>query len=197
MSAGCQALDSLTQKETGLMDRMNKRVDAMQRLAELIQRATMPAIPNPAALIPVTDINMDVYNQMRASCPFLNLPAISPNNLMGLDTLRSKLNAAYSQLMTDLENNPLLRLNRFQQMLSRFQKQMNIDLGAVQGYLKCADGLCNATSSAGGAVSAAGNSVNTYAQTLAAGPPALGTAAIQANGAQLQAVKQGVSNLMI
>jgi len=198
MSA-CRVLDSLQKHQLGLIDRMNRRVESMQRMADLIEQAAdlKTLVPNPANLIPVSNIDLTLYNDLRNSCPFLNLPYADMDNLLGIDQLRGELNKAYAHLCDQIDSHAALRLDRFKKCLARFQHHMNIDLGKIQGYIRCADGMCHAAENTGAAMGAAGAAVNDYAKNLAAGPSALGNQAIQRKNREMAELKSSIKDMMI
>jgi hypothetical protein len=131
------------------MDRLNRKFDALQRVAQAIEEAGDPAslIPDPSQLIPVVNLDLTTYNNIRSNCPFLGLPAADIDHLTGLNDIRSKLSSAYSDLISDLEKHPWLRFDRLQGMLDRALSQATASLSEVQGYLQCATSICGASTS--------------------------------------------------
>lgn len=143
MSSPCSTLRALEEQQLALMDRLNNKVTALQRLADLASSVPVPSIDG---LIPVAQVDSTTYNLIRASCPFLNLPPLDVDNMIGLTALRSQLTAAYQDLLNSLDGAPIARLARFKTMLDRFKSRMNVKLEDLANYTRCAAGVCQAAS---------------------------------------------------
>lgn len=142
----CAVMQALVDWEMNAIKLLNKKFAALQRLAELIEQLgdVSTLLPNLSALIPVADIDLDVYTSLQVSCPFLNLPPYSNENLAAL---RSRVNTEYGLLARRLANHPYARLDKVQGMLNDWQNKINYPYG--EDYLRCLNSICAAIGVAG------------------------------------------------
>lgn len=142
----CGLLQGLVDWEMKIISALNKKFAALRRLAELLEQLgdLSSFLPNLSQLIPVIDIDLDVYTSLQVNCPFLNLP---PATTEDLNELKSKLNAAYAQLAAKLNLSPWMRMNKVQQMLNDYQQKLNFPYG--EDYLRCLSSVCAAIGTAG------------------------------------------------
>lgn len=143
----CNVLDALADFQLDLMRRLNKKFEQLRRLAQLLQQlGDLSALaPNLNALIPVINIDFDLYNQLAANCPFLGLP--SPPLEGDLNALRSQVLAAYNGYVAKILNHPYSRLGQVQEQLTAFQRKISGAMGMGTDYIRCLQTLC-ATASA-------------------------------------------------
>lgn len=122
------------------MNGVNGKVNGLRRLAQLIERASDPRslVPDINQLVPLSSIDVQSYENLRTSCPFLNLPSAAE----GIENLKSDLNKAYNALIARLGLHPFLQLQRLVDMLDRFLSSSGIDLACVNQYLQCARAAC-------------------------------------------------------
>ena len=142
----CSLLQGLVDWEMKIIKALNKKFAALKRLAELLEQLgdISTLLPNITQLIPVIDIDLDVYTSLQVNCPFLNLP---PATNEDINALKSKLNAAYAQLAGKLLNHPWMRLDKVQQMLNDYQTKLNYPYG--EDYLRCLNSVCAAIGTVG------------------------------------------------
>lgn len=141
MAAFCSITDALAEAQFEVLKRINNKFDALRRLAELLEQLgdLSVLIPNLSQLIPILDIDLDAYVNLRANCPFLNLP---PVNEASLDGLRNQVLSAYSQLTSRVLNHPWMRMGKLQDQLSRYQAQFNTAFAEGSQYIQCLQAAC-------------------------------------------------------
>jgi len=139
---GCEIIDAAISGMVSKMGTLNSKVNGLRRLAQLIEQASDPRtlIPDINQLVPIDKIDVQSYENLRASCPFLNLPSAAA----GLAALKNDLNQAYNALIDKLRLHPFLRLQRLVDQLDRFIAQSGIDYACVLQYLQCAQAACQA-----------------------------------------------------
>jgi len=142
----CSVLDALSDFQYDLMRRLNKKFEQLRRLASLLEQLgdLSAFIPNLNALIPVADIDFDVYNQLAANCPFLGL---SGNPVQGnLNVLRAEVLSAYDNYARKLLNHPWMRMGELQAEMTKFQTQITGALTQGQDFIRCLQAMCAAGS---------------------------------------------------
>lgn len=139
-------MQALVDWELNAIRLLNKKFAALRRLAELLEQVgdVSTALPNLAALVPVADLDLELYTAIQVNCPFLGLPEYSNQNLA---ELKSKMNTAYGLLARRVANHPWARLDRVQSMLNDYQQRINYPYG--EDYLRCLNSICAAISAAG------------------------------------------------
>ncbi len=182
MSANiCAPLQALTAFELSVVQAINKKFAALQRLAQLLEQLgdISAFLPNIGQLLPVASLDLSAYQALQLGCPFLNLP---PATTASIAALQGKLQAAYAALLAQLRNHPWSRLNSVQAMLNEFQSKLNFPFG--DDYLRCLNNVCNAIGTAGSLLSGASSfSISNDLKAFATG--------FVANGGQvLSAVQQ-------
>lgn len=142
----CGVLQGLVNWEMNIIRALNKKFAALRRLAELLEQLgdISSFLPNIFQLIPVIDIDLDVYTALQVNCPFLNLP---PATTEDINALKSKLNAAYAELAGKLLNHPWMRMDKVQKMLNDYQQKLNYPYG--EDYLRCLNSVCAAIGTVG------------------------------------------------
>jgi hypothetical protein len=139
---GCDIIDAAISGMVSKMDALNNKVAGLRRLAQLIEQASDPRtlIPDINRLVPLDQIDVQSYENLRASCPFLNLPSAAA----GIALLKSDLNQAYNALIAKLNLHPFLQLQRLVDQIDRFIAQSGVNYGCVLQYLQCAQAACKA-----------------------------------------------------
>lgn len=139
---GCEVIDSAISGMVSKMNTLNNKVNGLRRLAQLIEQASDPRtlIPDINQLVPIDRIDVQSYENLRQSCPFLDLPSAAE----GLNRLRSDLNQAYNALIARLRLHPFLQLQRLVDQLDRLIAQSGVDYACVLQYLQCAQAACQA-----------------------------------------------------
>lgn len=144
----CAVLDSLAQFQYNVVRRLNRKFNALRRIAELLEQVgdIGVLIPNIAELIPITSITLDTYQRLVENCPFLGLPDVSVANL---GVLRMKVQEAYGNLVRQLLNHPHLRMTKLQGVLNKFQGDLNAGAAVVSDYLLCLQTICDTIGAVG------------------------------------------------
>ena len=190
----CNLANTLLYQSLSAMQRMNSKLYALQRLGELMEQAANPIslMPNISKLLPLSQINLATYQQLQQSCPFLGLP----DGLSALQDLQNKVLSAYQDLMRRLLNHPWLRLGSLQKMLDRFRNQFNIDLGKVNGYLRCAQAICGAAEALPGQLTDAQKTLDQYQQNFLVNSGNVMTVSMQAKWSQVDQVRAQLNVVM-
>ena len=146
----CQVTDALARMQYDIIVRVNRKFDAMRRLAQLLMDlgSLEELVPNINALIPVADIDFDTYNQLAAACPFLGLPFPGERPLV---ELRSAVIGAYANLVKSSLNHPWSRMGKLQGEFDKFTNSVNFGLGMARSYIQCLQAACNAVGAVGSA----------------------------------------------
>lgn len=144
----CQVLDALAQFQYDVVRRLNRKFNALRRIAELLEQVgdIGVLIPNLAELIPITSITLDTYQRLVENCPFLGLPDVSVANL---GELRMKVEAAYGSLVRQLLNHPHLRMTKLQNALNKFQNDLNAGAAVVSDFILCLQTICDTIGAVG------------------------------------------------
>lgn len=151
----CGVIDALANFQQSIIDAINGKFAALRRLAELLERLgdLSAFIPDISQLVPISSIDISIYENLRSSCPFLNLPPASGDPGQVLGNLRSQVDAAYGRLLSNLDVNPLSRMSKLQQRFDDYQAKFN--LGALKGtdFMSCLQAACQAAVQVEGVVS--------------------------------------------
>lgn len=137
----CQEIiSSIISGQIARMDEINRKVYGLRRLAELIEEAANPLtlMPNINDLVPLNQIDVQSYENLRMACPLLNLPSA----VEGLDKLKADLFRSYNDLIQRLNLHPFNQLTKLVDTLDRLISQYGIDYACVLGYLQCARISC-------------------------------------------------------
>lgn len=143
----CGVIDALADFQIKVLQAINAKFLALRRLADLLEQAAdlTGFLPNIGALVPISSIDIRLYEELRSACPFLGLPPSSGDPELALSTLRAEVDAAYGRLLAQLNLNPLNRLSKLQAKLDAFQQQFNIAaLGGID-FMRCLQAACKAT----------------------------------------------------
>lgn len=145
----CAVIDALAQFQYDVVRRLNRKFNALRRIADLLEQVgdLSVLVPNLEELIPVTSITLDTYSRLVQNCPFLGLPE-TPND-ESLGVLRQKVVEAYASLVRKLLNHPHLRMGKLQDVLARFQTDLNAGAAVVADYLTCLQTICDTIEVAG------------------------------------------------
>jgi hypothetical protein len=142
----CSIVDSLAALELDVLRRINKKFAALQNLAALLEQLTNLSswIPSLTGLIPVTEIDVGMYNELAARCPYLKLPPATNQ----LTNLQAAVVAAYTALLQKIMRSPDFRLGELQDEMTKYQAQMNNMFGQASQFLACLQTVCAAGESA-------------------------------------------------
>lgn len=156
----CDVTSALANFQFDLILRMNRKFEALRRLALLLSQLgdlsslfpnLMALLPN---LLPINLIDMSVYINLARSCPMLGLPDVGDGPI---SDLRSKVAAAYGNLTRDLLNHPYMRMDLLQSQMdkyiSRASREANNGMGTALDYLTCLNAMCEAGASIGSTLS--------------------------------------------
>ncbi|MGV0949068.1 MAG: hypothetical protein ACOYB3_00040 [Azonexus sp.] len=162
----CGVIDALADFQQRIIDAINNKFAALRRLAELLEALAdlTGFIPDISKLIPISSIDLSVYETLRAQCPFLKLPPAEgdPEQLLGM--LRAEVNAAYGALLGKLNLHPLSRLSKLQEKLDDYQQRFNVAALGGTDFMACLQAACQAAVAVEGTVS---NLSNTSASKVA------------------------------
>lgn len=142
----CGVIDALANFQIKVLQSINAKFLALRRIADLLEQLADISgfIPNIGVLIPISSIDLRLYEQLRDSCPFLNLPPPQGDPDVLLANLRAQVDAAYGRLTEELTRNPLNRLAKLQAKMDAFQQQFNIAaLGGID-FMRCLQAACQA-----------------------------------------------------
>lgn len=144
--AVCSTLNALADFQVKALQAINGKFAALQRLAEILEQAADISgfLPNLSGLVQISSIDIGVYENLRVSCPFLNLPpaAADPSGSIGM--LQAQVDLAYATVLSAIQKSPLGKLSKLQQKMADFQNQFNVAaLGGVD-FMACLQAACAA-----------------------------------------------------
>lgn len=144
----CQVLDALAQFQYDVVRRLNRKFNALRRIAELLEQVGDVGVllPNIGFLIPIHSITLETYERLVVNCPFLGLPDVSEANLA---ELRMKVQEAYGNLVRKLLNHPHLRMTKLQNTLTKFQNDLNAGAAVVSDFILCLQTICDTIGAVG------------------------------------------------
>lgn len=144
----CAIVDVIADVQLTAISEINKKFFALQRLAALIEQLgdISIALPDLGQLFPISEIDLNVYTNLRAACPFLGLPDPGEAGLLQLQAL---VVAAYGRLIRQFTNHPFLRLDALQDQFAKAQAKFNDAIGDSVDFLACLQQICNTAEGAG------------------------------------------------
>lgn len=202
----CGVIDALSDFQQKVIDMINGKFAALRRLADLLERLgdLTGFLPDISKLIPISAIDLSIYENLRTECPFLNLPPAQGDPEQVLGQLRAQLNTAYGRLLGQLNLNPYGRLSKLQQKIDDFQQQFN--LAALNGvdFMQCLQAACQAAVAVEGTVSNLSNtsaadvrkSAETYLKNMVTDQGKILSSAAQGKVNDWQATRDGVQELI-
>ncbi len=151
----CGVIDALSDFQQKIIDAVNGKFAALRRLAELLERLSdlTGFIPDITALVPISAIDISIYETLRAECPFLNLPPASGDPEQVLGELRARLNTAYGRLLGQLDLHPLSRMSKLQDKIDEYQQRFNLAALGGTDFMQCLQAACQAAVAVEGTVS--------------------------------------------
>lgn len=193
----CQIVDTLAAANLEIMRRINRKFAALRSLAQLLAQLgeLSELVPNIGKLIPVVNIDIQLYTDMQAACPYLNLP---PATTGGLNALQAQVTTAYSNMVNKLLNHPWNRMGQLQEQMNSYlnQAQGTIDFGLQQSqnFLRCLQAVCAAGKAVAGQLNSLSNAdigkeITTFANNFAANGGKVLTAGMEAKYTELQSLK--------
>lgn len=155
----CDVLHILDEGQFLLLSAINRKLSALQRLAGLLEELGdfNSFLPDITRLVPILQINDDLYEELRTACPFLNLPP------SGLGDLQADVAEAYNRLRAYLNAHPWNRMGNLQDRLNKLLDQFQLGNFPGSDFLQCATTMACGTvpGLANGATKAAKNVYNT------------------------------------
>lgn len=139
----CQIVDTLVAFQLDVLRRINRKFAALRSLAQLLEQLgnVEELVPNIGALIPVVDIDLTVYENLSAACPYLNLPPATTGDLNQLQTL---VTGAYANFFRKLLNHPWNRMGKLQDQMDQFQGEVDSSITSAGDFLRCLQSVCAA-----------------------------------------------------
>ena len=202
----CGVIDALSTFQQRIIDAINAKFAALRRLSDLLQQLSdlTGFLPDISQLIPISSIDLSLYETLRNSCPFLKLPPASgdPNQVLG--KLKAELYAAYGSLLAQLDLHPLSRLSKLQAKIDDYQQQFNLSALGGTDFMRCLQAACQAAVAVEGTVSNLSHtsashivsSAKTYLKNTVTNEGKLLNSAAQAKVNDWQATKDGLKGLM-
>ena len=202
----CGVIDALSDFQQKIIEAINGKFAALRRLADLLEKLSdlTGFIPDISKLIPISAIDLTLYENLRNECKFLNLPPSEGDPEQVLGQLRAQVNAAYGRLLGQLNTHPLSRLATLQGKLDEYQQRFNI--GALQGtdFMQCLQAACQAVLAVEGTVSSLSNTTasqvrkaaETYIKNTVTDQGKVLTAAASNKVSDFNGVKTGLKDLM-
>lgn len=194
----CQVVDTLAAANLEVMRRVNKKFAALRNLAQLLSQLgeVSELVPNIGRLIPVVNIDIQLYTDIQQTCPYLNLP---PYTTGSLNSLQAQLTTAYAQMVAKLLNHPWNRMGKLQEEMNQFLLgiQSNVDFGLQQSqnFLRCLQAVCAAGKAVAGQLNAfsdadIGKEITTFANNFAANGGKVMTEGMEAKYEELQSMRR-------
>jgi hypothetical protein len=156
----CQVVDTLAAFQLDVLKRINKKFTALRSLAGLLEQLgdLSDLVPNIGRLIPVVNIDLALYENLVANCPWLNLP---PATTGDLNQLQAMVTGAYANMINRLLRHPWNRMGQLQDQLDDFLGQIQGDVNSAMtqaaDFLRCLQTVCAAGRAAVGQLNAIKN----------------------------------------
>lgn len=153
----CQVVDTLAAFQLDVLKRINKKFTALRSLAGLLEQLgeLSDLVPNIGRLIPVVNIDLALYENLVANCPYLNLP---PATTGDLNQLQAMVTGAYANMINKLLRHPWNRMGQLQDQLDGFLGQIQGDVNSAMtqaaDFLRCLQTVCAAGRAAVGQLNA-------------------------------------------
>lgn len=196
----CQVVDTLTAFQLDVLRRINKKFASLRRLALLLEQLgeLSDLVPNIGRLIPVVQIDLSLYNQLTANCPWLNLP---PATTGDVNQLQSMVTGAYANFVNKLLRHPWNRMGKLQDQMDSFLGQIQGDVNSTltqsSDFLRCLQTVCAAGKAAAGQLNAVVNAdiedeINQFTAIFVAEGGQVLTAGMRTKYRQIQDSKQAL-----
>lgn len=156
----CQVVDALAAANLDILKRINRKFAALRGLAQLLEQLGNldDLVPNIGALIPVIRVDLAIYENLVANCPYLNLPPFTTGDL---NQLQVQLTGAYANYFNKLLRHPWNRMGQLQaQMdnwLGQVQGGVNSALTQTSDFFRCLQTVCAAGRAVAGQLNALSN----------------------------------------
>lgn len=194
----CQVVDALAAANLDLLKRINRKFAALRNLAQLLEQLANidDLIPNIGKLIPVVNIDLTLYENLVANCPYLNLP---PATTGGLTALQTQLTGAYANMVNKLLRGSWNRMGQLQEQMDSYlgqaQGAASSALTQSQDFLRCLQSVCAAGKAVAGQLNALsdadiGKEITNFANNFAANGGKVLTAGQELKYQQVQEAKK-------
>ncbi len=139
----CDVMDILANDYFQIIKSVNRKFNALRRLAELIEQLgdLSGFIPDLSKLIPIKNIDLSTYANLKAACPQLDLPDLG---IPDVTALQAEVNAAYGRLRDKLLKHPWMRLDALQEEMTNYQSQFNAFANKGTSFMQCLQAGCAA-----------------------------------------------------
>ena len=156
----CQVVDALAAANLDILKRINRKFAALRGLAQLLEQLSNldDLVPNIGALIPVIRVDLAIYENLVANCPYLNLPPFTTGDL---NQLQVQLTGAYANYFNKLLRHPWNRMGQLQEQmdnwLGQVQGGINSALTQTSDFFRCLQTVCAAGRAVAGQLNALSN----------------------------------------
>jgi hypothetical protein len=156
----CQVVDALAAANLDILKRINRKFAALRGLAQLLEQLGNldDLVPNIGALIPVIRVDLAIYENLVANCPYLNLPPFTTGDL---NQLQVQLTGAYANYFNKLLRHPWNRMGQLQEQmdnwLGQVQGGINSALTQTSDFFRCLQTVCAAGRAVAGQLNALSN----------------------------------------
>ena len=199
----CQVVDALAAFQLDVLRRINRKFTALRRLAALLEQLgeLSDLVPNIGRLIPVVQIDLALYENLVANCPWLNLP---PATTGDLNQLQAMVTGAYANFVNKLLRHPWNRMGQLQDQLDDFLGQIQGDVNSamtqVADFLRCLQTVCAAGKAAIGQLNAIADAdiaaeINRFADNFVAEGGQVLTEGMKTKYQQIQDGKEALTAL--
>jgi len=168
----CAVVDALAAFQLDVLKRINRKFAALRSLAQLLEQLgdLSALVPNLGALIPVIRVDLALYENLVANCPYLNLP---PATTGDLNQLQAMLTGAYANFFNKLLRHPWNRMGQLQEQMDNFQSQINGAFTQAGDFLRCLQTVCATGRAVAGQLNALSNAeigkeITSFANNFAA-----------------------------
>lgn len=202
----CGVVDALSDFQQKVIESVNGKFAALRRLSELLEQLSdlTGFIPDISKLIPISAIDLSIYENLRAECKFLNLPPAQGDPEQVLGQLRAQVNTAYGRLLGQLNLHPLGRMSKLQQKIDDYQQRFNLGALAGTDFMQCLQAACQAVVAVEGSVSNLSNTSSSkvvqaakdYLKNTVTDQGKVLSSKAQEKVDNWQSVKSGVQDLM-
>jgi len=156
----CQVVDALVAANMDILKRINRKFAALRGLAQLLEQLGNidDLVPNIGSLIPVVNIDLELYENLVANCPYLNLPPATTGDVTALQTM---VTGAYANFFNKLLRHPWNRMGQLQEQmdnwLGQVQGGINSALTQTEDFLRYLQTVCAAGRAVAGQLNALAN----------------------------------------
>jgi len=194
MTDPCVVVDTLAAFQLDTLRRINRKFAALRNLAQLLEQLgdLSALVPNIGQLIPVVNIDLALYEQLVASCPYLNLPPVTTGDV---NQLQSYVTSAYANFFNRLLRHPWNRMGQLQQELDSYQSQITGAFAQAGDFLRCLQTVCATGRAVAGQLEAVRDAdiakeIKTFTENYVANSGRVLSAGAQEKYAQIAAGKQ-------